>query len=164
MAETTANVIEFPAESSEDALEELLREGARKMLNQAIQAEVALYLEARRELVDKVGRRQVVRNGTLPKREIQTPLGPVEVQQPRVRDRRAPEERETFRSSILPPFLRKTKSLEDLIPWLYLKGVSTGDFTEALQALLGPDAKGLSATTITRLKQGWQAEEDEGLW
>ncbi|MCG8458577.1 MAG: IS256 family transposase, partial [Holophagales bacterium] len=73
MAETTANVIAFPAESSEDALEELLREGARKMLNQAIQAEVALYLEARRELVDKVGRRQVVRNGTLPKREIQTP-------------------------------------------------------------------------------------------
>ncbi|MCG8461037.1 MAG: transposase [Holophagales bacterium] len=160
MVETIPNVLEFPSESSEDALEELLREGARKMLNQAIQAEVALYLEARRELVDESGRRQVVRNGTLPKREIQTPLGPVEVQQPRVRDRRPPEERETFRSSILPPFLRKTKSLEDLIPWLYLKGVSTGDFTEALQALLGPDAKGLSATTITRLKQGWQAEHE----
>jgi len=158
MTENTSNVLEFPAESGRNALEEILREGARKMLTQAIHDEVALYVEGRRELVDEKGRRQVVRNGTLPKRAIQTPLGSIEIQQPRVRDRRPPEKREWFSSKILPPYLRKTKSVEDLIPWLYLKGVSTGDFAEALQALLGPNAKGLSPTTITRLKQSWQDE------
>ncbi len=85
-------------------------------------------------------------------------MGAVPVKQPRVRDRRDASEREEFRSSILPPYLRKTKSLEDLLPWLYLKGISTGDFSEALQALLGPDAPGLSASTITRLKAGWEQE------
>jgi putative transposase len=100
----------------------------------------------------------VVRNGHLPARTIHTPLGEVPVQQPRVRDRRSPAERETFHSSILPPYLRKTKSLEELLPWLYLKGVSTGEFSEALAALLGPEAPGLSATTITRLKAVWQEE------
>lgn len=158
MTENISNLLKFPAESVRSALEEILREGAQKMLRQAIEEEVALYLEARHEIVDDQGRRQVVRNGSLPKRHIQTPLGSIEVQQPRVRDRRPSPQRESFSSSILPPYLRKTKSMEDLIPWLYLKGVSTGDFAEALQALLGPNAKGLSATTITRLKQGWQGE------
>jgi putative transposase len=92
---------------------------------------------------------------------LQTPMGDLEVRQPRVRDRRPAAERESFTSRLLPPYLRKTRSMEELIPWLYLKGVSTGDFAEALQALLGPQAKGLSATTITRLKAGWQ-EEYEG--
>jgi len=110
------------------------------------------------DLVDACGRRQVVRNGYLPARTLQTPLGDVPVRQPRVRDRRPAETRETFRSAILPPYLRKTKSLEDLLPWLYLKGISTGDFSEALAALLGPDAPGVSASTITRLKSVWEQE------
>jgi len=94
----------------------------------------------------------------LPQRTITTGVGPVTVKQPRVQDRRPPEQREKFASAILPPYLRKTKSVEELIPWLYLKGVSTGDFSEALAALLGPDAKGLSATTVTRLKGLWEQE------
>lgn len=158
MPENTPNLLEFPADSIQNALDEILREGARKMLSQAIQEEVDLYLEKRSHLVDENGHRLVVRNGTHPARDIQTPVGALEVRQPRVRDRRAREEREPFSSKILPPYLRKTKSIEELIPWLYLKGVSTGDFSEALQALLGPNAKGLSATTITRLKQGWASE------
>ncbi|MEM9294155.1 MAG: IS256 family transposase [Acidobacteriota bacterium] len=159
MPETTANLLEFPADDGlRNALDEILREGARKMLTQAIQEEVDAYLERRNHLVDEKGHRLVVRNGTHPARDLQTPVGSIEVKQPRVRDRRARDERERFSSKILPPYLRKTKSIEELIPWLYLKGVSTGDFSEALQALLGPNAKGLSPTTITRLKQGWAGE------
>jgi transposase-like protein len=107
----------------------------------------------------------VVRNGHLPKRAIITGVGPVEVTQPRVHHRGGAgavdaEGRpvEAFHSKILPPYLRKTKSVEDLIPWLYLKGISTGDFTESLQALLGPDVPGLSATTVTRLITTWQQD------
>ncbi|MEM9556495.1 MAG: transposase [Acidobacteriota bacterium] len=159
LAKTTANLLEFPADDGlPNALDEILREGARKMLTQAIQEEVDAYLERRSHLVDENGHRLVVRNGTHPARDLQTPVGSIEVKQPRVRDRRAQDERERFSSKILPPYLRKTKSIEELIPWLYLKGVSTGDFSEALQALLGPNAKGLSPTTITRLKQGWAGE------
>src|SRR5262249_57681055 len=123
-------------------------------------AEVEDYLAARQDLRDEVGRQQVVRNGSLPQRIISTGVGPVEVKQPRVRDRRPDGQRETFHSAILPPYLRKTKSIEELIPWLYLKGISTGDFSEALAAILGPQAQGLSAATITRLKAAW-AEEYE---
>ena len=136
----------------------MLRDGAQQMLATAIEAEVDDYLAGRASTVDAAGRRYVVRNGHLPPRAIQTPLGDVQVQQPRVRDRRPTDERETFRSVILPPYLRKTPSLEALYPWLYLKGISTGDFGEALQALLGPEARGLSATTITRLKAVWEQE------
>jgi transposase-like protein len=100
----------------------------------------------------------MVRNGHLPMRTIQSGIGPVEVRQPRVRDRSPAGQREAFSSATLPPYLRKTKSLEDLIPGLYLKGVSTGDFTDALRALLGPAAPGLSAATVTRLKAAWEAE------
>src|SRR5262249_3209221 len=132
MEETTGNLVPFPQESTKDVLSEVLREGARRMLAGAIEAEVAVYLSERAELTDGTGHRQVVRNGHLPERTIQTPLGELTVKQPRVRDRRRVEERETFRSSILPPYLRKTKSLEDLLPWLYLRGLSTGDFSEAL--------------------------------
>ena len=136
----------------------MLRDGAQQMLATAIEAEVDDYLAGRASTVDAAGRRYVIRNGHLPPRAIQTPLGDVQVQQPRVRDRRPTDERETFRSAILPPYLRKTPSLEALYPWLYLKGISTGDFGEALQALLGPEARGLSATTITRLKAVWEQE------
>jgi transposase-like protein len=103
----------------------------------------------------------VVRNGHLPERTITTGVGPVTVKQPRVHDRRLAGERHKFSSAILPLYLRKTKSVEELIPWLYLKGVSTGDFSETLAALLGPDAKGLSATTVTRLKALWEQEYHE---
>ena len=148
MEQFTAMPIVGPSVVAEDPLTEILRRGARTLLAQAIEAEVTAYLQERSHLRDESGRRQVVRNGYLPERTILTGLGPVEVQQPRVRDRRPINQREAFSSA----------SLEDLIPWLYLKGVSTGDFTEALQALLGPDAPGLSATTVTRLKTAWEAE------
>ena len=141
-----------------DVLTEILRQGAQNMLGQAVRDEVARYLAERADLVDDQGHQQVVRNGYLPQRPVMTGIGSVEVQQPRVRDRRAAHEREKFTSSILPPYLRKTRSMEQLLPWLYLKGISTGDFAEALQALLGENAKGLSATTITRLKSIWETE------
>ena len=135
--------------------------GSPADVGQAIEAEVAEWIDARAHLVDEQGRRQVVRNGLLPKRKITTGVGQVEVQQPRVRDRRPAEQAEPFTSKILPPYLRKTKSIEELIPWLYLKGVSTGDFSEALKALVGPDCPGLSATTVTRLKSVWEEEFQE---
>ena len=150
-----------PVESCGDALTALLRDGAQRMLAAAIEAEVAEYVDDRRALTDDNGHRYVVRNGHLPERTLQTGVGAVDVRQPRVRDRRAPGEAETFTSSILPPYLRKTKSMEDLIPWLYLKGISTGDFSEALQALLGPDAPGFSASTVTRMKRVWEDEYND---
>jgi len=131
------------------------------MLAEMIQAEVEDWLAQRAHLCNEQGRRQVVRNGYLPERQITTGVGQVKVKQPRVRDRRPAGEAEPFSSKILPPYLRKTKSIEELIPWLYLKGVSTGDFSEALRALLGPDAPGLSATTVTRLKAVWEEEFQE---
>ncbi len=160
MDESTTLPLAGLSAPGDDPLTDILRRGARTLLAQAIEAEVADYLQARAHLKDEAGRQQVVRNGHLPERSIQTGVGPVEVRQPRVRDRRPVEQREAFTSAILPPYLRKTKSLEDLVPWLYLKGVSTGDFTDALAAILGPDAPGLSATTVTRLKAGWEAEYD----
>lgn len=143
-----------------DVLTDILRQGAQEMLAAAIENEVAEYIERHAITRDDEGRRLVVRNGHLPTRRIQTGLGLVEVQQPRVNDRRVDEngERLRFSSQILPPYLRRTQSLDELIPWLYLRGISTGDFTEALQALLGPQAKGLSATNIVRLKESWQEE------
>ena len=158
MTKPNEKLVEFPRQSARDILTDVLRDGAQQMLATAIEAEVDDYLAGRASTVDAAGRRYVVRNGHLPPRAIQTPLGDVQVRQPRVRDRRPTDERETFRSAILPPYLRKTPSLEALYPWLYLKGISTGDFGEALQALLGPEARGLSATTITRLKAVWEQE------
>ena len=143
-------------------LTEVIRHGARELLAQAVQAEVAEHIDARTHLTDESGRRLVVRNGHLPTRSIVTGVGPVEVTQPRVHDRRPEGEREKFTSKILPPYLRKAKAVEELIPWLYLKGISTGDFTEALAALLGPGCPGLSASTVTRLKQTW--EDDYKRW
>jgi transposase-like protein len=128
------------------------------MLAAAIEREVASYVETREELTDDAGRRLVVRNGFLPEREILTGIGKVAVKQPRIRDRRPPDQREYFTPAVLPKYLRKTKSMDELIPWLYLKGISTNDFPEALQALLGADAKGRSASTITRLKSVWEEE------
>src|SRR5665213_3453594 len=161
MHEAIRDRLVFPASPPQDVLTGILREGAQRMLAQAIDAEVAQWIESRHELRDTAGRHQVVRNGRLPKRTILSGVGPIEVEQPRVLDRRPKDEAEFFSSKILPPYLRKTKSLEELIPWLYLKGVSTGDFSEALAALVGPSAAGLSATTITRLKASWEDEFQE---
>src|SRR5512147_357023 len=160
MSESTTDIRIVPLPQGQDVLTDILRGGARRLLAQAVEAEVAAWIDAHAHLKDQAGRQQVVRNGHLPERTIQTGIGPVEVQQPRVRDRRPADERGSFTSAILPPYLRKTKSLEGLIPWLYLKGVSTGDFAEALQAILGPDAPGLSAATVTRLKAAWEAEHE----
>jgi putative transposase len=156
----TTHAADLPLPGSQDVLTSVLRQGAQKLLADAVEAEVAEWIELHGSCRDSEGRRQVVRNGYLPQRTIITGIGPVEVQQPRVHDRRSTEEHEKFSSSILPPYLRKTKSLEELIPWLYLKGVSTGDFSEALAALVGSQAKGLSASTITRLKSVWEDEHE----
>jgi len=143
---------------SRDILTEILRTGAKKMLATAIENEVQEYVARHREQVDGRGHRLIVRDGHLPRRTIQTGVGLVEVRRPRVNDKRLDDSGQPIRfsSKILPPYLRRTKSLDELIPWLYLKGVSTGDFTEALQALLGPQATGLSANNIVRLKAVWQ--------
>jgi putative transposase len=161
MRESTDPNVSLPAVSSRDVLTNILREGAQRLLTQAIEAEVAEWIESHQHVQDRNGHRQVVRNGHLPQRTLLTGVGQVEVRQPRVLDRRPAKRAEPFASQILPPYLRKTKSLEELIPWLYLKGISTGDFGEALAALVGPQAKGLSASTITRLKEVWQGEFQE---
>jgi putative transposase len=142
-----------------DPLTEVLRRGARNLLIAAVDAEAAQWLVDHAALRDAQGHQQVVRNGHAAPRTIVTGVGPLQVSMPRVHDRRPPQEKERFTSALLPPYLRKAKSLEELIPYLYLKGVSTGDFTDALQALLGPDCPGLSATTVTRLVAGWQEEQ-----
>ncbi len=142
----------------------VLREGARRMLMQAIEAEVETFLAAHAGLVDEQGRRRVARNGHAPERQLQTGIGPVGVRRPKVRDRGAAADGEPIRftSAVLPAYLRRTGNLEELLPWLYLKGGSTGQFAEALTALLGPDAPGLSATTVRRLTEVWQ--EEHGHW
>ena len=159
----------MPAATSRDTLTDIIRDGAHRLLAQAIDAEVATWIENHKHVVDANGHRAVVRNGHMPTRSILTGVGTVRVTQPRVHDRRIVGENEQgesintdglsverFRSKILPPYLRKTKSVEEFIPWLYLKGVSTGDFTVAFGALIGPNATGLSATTVTRLVATWQ--------
>jgi putative transposase len=156
MQEVNASTICLPG--SRDSLHEILRQGAQTMLRQAIEAEVAEWIEQHQHVTDQRGRRQVVRNGYLPERKLVTGVGEVSIEQPRVHDRRPAAQREHFSSKLLPPYLRKTKSIEELIPYLYLKGISTGDFHDALSAILGPDCPGLSATTIVRLKAVWEQE------
>ena len=124
---STTETASVPLPQAQEVLTDLLRRGAQQLLAQAIEAEVADWIDRHQGCRDAAGRRQVVRNGHLPQRTITTGVGPVPVQQPRVHDRRLAEQREKFSSAILPPYLRKTKSIEELIPWLYLKGVSTGD-------------------------------------
>lgn len=140
-------------------LDKIVRLGAQRMLQSALEAEVADYIERHKDLVDVEGRRTVTRNGRMNERGILSGAGDLRVRQPRVRDRRAGE---CFSSAILPPYMRRTPSLNNLIPALYLKGVSTGQFPEALEAILGPDAAGLSANTVMRLKQQW--EDEYNVW
>ena len=142
-----------------DRLTDVLRDGARALLARAIEAEVAGFLAEHADKRTDDGRQRLVRHGHLPERSIMTGIGAVEVCVPRVRDRHSgADDRIRFSSAILPPYARRSKSLEVLIPILYLKGISTGDFAEALSALLGPNAGGLSASTVARLKEVWADE------
>ena len=143
-----------------DVLTEMMRAGARKLIAQALDAEVAELLAAYADQRDAQGRAVVVRNGHQPEREVQTGIGPVTVHVPKVRSRQG--DPVAFRSALVPPYVRKTASLEAAIPWLYLKGISTGEMQTALEALVGPEAKGLSASTVARLKQTWR--EEYGAW
>jgi putative transposase len=160
MKEDTIVRFRQPGSFSDDPLTDVLRAGARQLLAQAIEAEVEAHITAHSHLLDEDGRRRVVRHGHLPERLVQTGIGAVAVRAPRTRDRdpAGVGGRIRFTSSILPPYLRRAKSVEELLPWLYLKGISTGDFSEALAALLGPDAPGLAASTIARLKALWWDE------
>ena len=143
-------------ESFPDVLTALLRQGARQLIAQAVEAELQEFLLIHQELKDTHGRQAIVRNGYLPERKITTGVGEVEVRVPKVRDRTGKGLK--FNSHLLPPYLKRTRSVEEVLPWLYLKGVSTGDFSEALAALLGEQAQGLSASTIARLKAKWIEE------
>ena len=160
MKDDTVVSLRQPGSFSDDPLTDILRAGARQLLAQAIEAEVESHVAAHADLTDAGGRRRVVRHGYLPEREIQTGIGAVRVKAPRVRDRDplGPGGRIHFTSSILPRYLRRSRSMEELLPWLYLKGISSGDFGEALAALVGRDAPGLAASTLTRLKALWWDE------
>ena len=140
-------------------LEQIAREGARRYLQKAIEQEVAEYVDDHADHRDDAGHRLVVRNGKKPPRTILTGVGPLEVIQPRVNDRRVDENGVRFRftSKILPPYLRKTKAIEDLVPWLYLKGISTGEMPDAL-IHLGFDGSGLSPTSVARMTEVWRDE------
>ncbi len=151
------NIIELksPEENAPDLLTELLRKGAKELIHQAVNAELEeLLAEYSEQKID--GRQAVIRNGFLPRRTIQTGLGDVDVQVPKIRDKS--RQGIKFNSILIPPYLKRTESIEELLPVLYLKGISTGDFSEALKSLLGANAKGLSSGTISRLKQQWQEE------
>jgi transposase-like protein len=141
--------------SVHSALEETLREGARKMLQEAIEAEVIEYIKRFQDCKNEVNRRAVTRNGYLPERDLLTGIGPIHLHQPRVRDKR---EGESFSSEILPKYKRKTENIEKLLPELYLRGISTNNFSEALSAIFGENAPGLSAANIARMKEIWEKE------
>ena len=162
MKKDTVIGLKKPEVLAEDPLTEVLRRGAQQLLVQALEAEVETHLLAHAHVKDDAGNRQVVRNGYGPERKIQTGIGEVAVRAPKVTDRRKKHSAKVkFSSTILPPYLRRTKSIEELLPWLYLKGISTGEFSEALAALLGKEAPGLSASTISRLKEVWSDELKE---
>lgn len=141
------------------ALDLIARLGAQEMLRKALEAERAAFLERHADLRLEDGHQRIVGNGFHEPRTVLTGAGPLELKKPRVRDKGAKgEDAIKFSSWILPRYLRRSKSIDELVPWLYLKGISTGDFPEALQALLGPDAKGLSANVIVKLKDAWNEE------
>ena len=157
---TQDNLVKFKTpetpENFSDALSDLIRQGAQQIIAQAVEAELNELLREHQSLRDESGRQAVVRNGYLPARTITTGVGEVEVQVPKVRDRSGNGIK--FNSTLLPPYLKRSRSVEEVLPWLYLKGISTGDFSEALCGLLGPEAKGLSSATISRLKAKWTEE------
>ncbi len=147
-------------ETIEDPITELLRVGAQQLIQRAVETELAELLSHHGDRRTETGNAGVVRNGYLPERELQTGLGPVTVQIPKVRAKTG--DPVTFRSALVPPYIRKTKSLEAAVPWLYLKGVSSGEMGDALKVLVGPQAQGLSASTVSRLKQVWAEQYRRG--
>ena len=166
MSEDTITHLPDPSRFARDAITDLIRDGARRLLQQAIEAELETLLTAHAGEQTEDGRARLVRHGHLPEREVLTGVGPVLLKVPRVRDRGDGSEKVKFVPSILPQYLRKATSVEALLPWLYLKGVSSGDFQESLAVLFGPNAKGLSSTTISRLKvdcwndyEAWQKRD-----
>jgi transposase-like protein len=159
--DSSTNIIRLrQPEEIDDPLTELLRVGARRLLAQAVEMEAEAFLAAMQDLRLPDGRTRLVRHGHGPEREIQTGIGPVPVARVRIRDRGATsaEDRIRFASTILPKWARRTRSLDALLPVLYLRGVSTGDFQEALTALLGKDAPNLSSSVVTRLTATWADE------
>jgi transposase-like protein len=151
------NVLEYQdQEQIIDPLTEILRDGARQLISSAVEAELQELLSGYSDQKTEDGRSAVVRNGYHPQRELQTGVGPVTVQIPKIRSKTG--EPVTFRSALVPPYVRKTKTLEAALPWLYLKGISTGEMKEALKVLVGPKATGLSPAVVSRLKQVWAKE------
>ena len=159
MKDSTLKALPATTKVSEDPLTDLLRTGARDLIKQAVEAELTSMLVEYKDHKLSDGRQAVVRNGYLPERTVQTGIGDVEVQLPKVRDRSYSGIK--FSSTLLPPYLKRSKNIEELIPWLYLKGISTGDYSEALCSLLGENAKGLSANTVSRLKSQWLEEHSK---
>ena len=142
-----------------DPLSQLLREGAQRLIAQAVEAELQEFLSGHAERRDTLGRQAVVRNGYLPEREVLTGIGPVSVRVPKVRDRVGGGVK--FNSQLVPPYVRKSRSVEAALPWLYLKGISSGEMSAALEVLVGEAAKGLSAAVVSRLKTQWQGEYEK---
>jgi putative transposase len=157
---TTKNDFRKEKENTWSMLEQIAREGARTMLQVALESEINEFVEKHNDDTDEHGRRRVVKNGYMPEREIITGIGPINIKQPRIDDRKLNEKQngERFTSEILPRYLRRIPSIDNLVPVLYLKGISTNDFPKALTAILGEGVKGLSPTTIVRLKQIWETE------
>ena len=157
------DVVQFRTRLDERSLlDEIVRRGAQEMLQAAIDAEVEQFLETHKSKTDRSGRRLVVRNGSLPAREVMTGAGALEIQQPRARDNDPDKSRRVrFSPSLIPQYMKKSPSMEELIPALYLRGISTGDFSEALEALLGTKPDGFSANTVVRLKEKWTTEHEE---
>ncbi len=158
----SSNVIDLnvPAESTQDALTELIREGAKKIIMEAVETEIECFMDRFRSMRMENGSQRVVRNGYLPERKITTGVGEVAVKVPRARDKmgKAADKEIQFQSSLIPKYLRKTGSLENLIPWLYLKGISAGDMAEALESLTGKEASGFSQPVVSKLKAKWKEE------
>jgi len=155
----TSNIVDFASRDRiSDALTDLLRTGAQQLIAAAVEAELESFMAPFAHSRTEAGHAAVVRNGHHPARPFQTGIGPVSVRIPKVRSKNG--QPVTFRSALVPPYLRKTKTLEAALPWLYLKGVSSGEMGAALKVLLGPDAKGLSANTVSRLKRDWANEYD----
>ena len=153
----TSSIVDFSRRDGiTDALTDLLKAGAQQLIATAVEAELESYLSQFASARTEAGHATVVRNGHHPERPLQTGIGPVSVRIPKVRSKNG--QPVTFRSALVPPYVRRTKTLEAALPWLYLKGISSGEMGSALKVLLGPDAAGLSANTVSRLKRDWANE------
>ena len=160
MKKVTEETSAGKSEARPSGLDDLIQQGARQIVQQAIEAELAALLERYDNVKTLDGRRTVIRNGYLPEREVVTAIGPVTVKVPKVRDRSGSGVK--FNSNIVPPYIRKSPRVSAALPWLYLRGVSTGDMGEALSVLLGEEAKGLSPNVVSRLKAQWA--DEHALW